>query len=186
MDKDRSKNESVLAFTSNIEKFLLRNVQTNNLKIDELVLEEGKIYAIGGPSGAGKSSLLFDTIHVLAYEELSSGQSARLKQYSKVKGQALVGEYSGLMPVIALDKISAPSIRAQPLLRIQEFMICIVCYIVVSQKRMTESSLSTILQLFHLITNRVLACTVRGWVLKLYAMLITLLATQSFHLLVEH
>lgn len=91
------------------EKLILKNIQTNNLKIDELGFEEGRIYAIGGPSGAGKSSLLFDTIHVLAHEELSSGQTARLKQYSKVKGQALVEEYSGLMPVIALDKKSAPS-----------------------------------------------------------------------------
>jgi len=91
------------------ENLTLKNTQTNNLKIEELTIEEGKIYAVGGPSGAGKSSLLFDTIHVLAHEELSSGQTARLKQYSKVKGQALVEEYSGLMPVIALDKKSAPS-----------------------------------------------------------------------------
>lgn len=91
------------------ESLIIKGVQTNNLQINNLELEEDRLYAISGPSGSGKSSLLFDTIHVLAHEELSSGQSARMKQYSRVKGQALVEDYSGLMPVIALDKKSAGS-----------------------------------------------------------------------------
>ena len=96
-------------FKKDFDKKPLRfkKVETNNLQIDQLCLYPRKIYAVCGVSGAGKSSLLFDSIHAIANEEFTSGMSSSIRQYANIKGQPVLEEYSGLMPVIALEKKSA-------------------------------------------------------------------------------
>jgi excinuclease ABC subunit A len=86
---------------------VLKNVGTNNLQIDEVTFEANRLTAVCGPSGSGKSSLVFDTLYSASQNALLDGLSFRIRQNMSKAGNAVLDEFSGLMPAIALEKKSA-------------------------------------------------------------------------------
>lgn len=82
----------------------LYQVSTHNLKNISISIPKNKITAVYGRSGAGKSSLAFSTLHQLCVDEFDAMENG-FNDNQDYK----VGEYSGIIPSVAINQINKNS-----------------------------------------------------------------------------
>ncbi len=89
-----------------MDKIVIKNAYSNNLRNLNLEIPRNKFIVITGPSGSGKSSLAFDTIYKEGQRRFLESLSSFGRSYLQSLEKPKVDSIEGLSPAIAIDQKS--------------------------------------------------------------------------------